>query len=51
MQELVMVADYDLAKEFNNKDEFSDRPQWEFMLFYMRFNNSGESHNGYSNYQ
>ena len=40
---MVLIAEYDLAKEANSREEFMDRPQWEFMLFYMKFKNNGNS--------
>ncbi|CAG0919870.1 unnamed protein product [Notodromas monacha] len=39
--EAVVVTDFDLAKEANAKEELSERPQFYFLHFLMKFKNAG----------
>ena len=38
----VVVSDYDVAKDILNREELSDRPQWAFYHYYMKYNNAGK---------
>jgi hypothetical protein len=40
--DIVVVSDYELAKEANSREDFADRPQWDKFIFYMKHKNAGE---------
>ena len=40
--DLVVITDYEVAKQANAMEELSDRPPYEFFRFYQKFKNSGQ---------